>query len=202
MDEDGEEADRGEDRERRKTKESRGWRGRDVVLVSVTRPMPLKEAVKEYVNCPVDYLEQFITSFVDSRKGRERERKRELDSRNLIYYNFSCTNVEFFGRERVCVIVRSVTVEDGETKGWRCSYCTADRSATPSNPSRTCPRRWNVEIGKRFLHFLLARGDFATWGFEIELASSGLREKIRLVLKIYRLTNRTYNRWMKFQSAN
>lgn len=54
MDEDGEEEDRGEDRERRKTKESRGWRGRDVVLVSVTRPMPLKEAVKEYVNCLVD----------------------------------------------------------------------------------------------------------------------------------------------------
>lgn len=66
MDEDGGEEDRGE--KRRKTKESRGRRGRDVVLVSVTRPMPLKEAVKEYVNCLVDYLEQFIISFVDSRK--------------------------------------------------------------------------------------------------------------------------------------
>jgi len=65
-----------------------------------------------------------------------------------------------------------------KTKGWRCSYCTtADRSASPSNSSRTCPRLWNVEIGKRFLHFLLAWGS-ATWSSEIELASSGLREKI------------------------
>jgi len=105
------------------------------------------------------FLRSFYTYFYiyyasSTSRGIEETARRFL---SIIQVNIARGNVGFQkGKESP---FRSTAMEDGETKGWRCSYCTVDRSAAfPPSPSRTCPRRWNVEIGKRFLHFLSSAG--------------------------------------------
>lgn len=141
---DGGGGDRGKEGKGRRA----GRRGRDVALVSVTWPMPIKGSDKEYIDWLVDSKYFTTLHFCD----RE-------ETTPATFSTPSCVNasgVDFLGEKELRF--EALATEDGETKGWRCSYCIADRSASPANPSRTCPRRWNVEIGKRFLHFLLARG--------------------------------------------
>lgn len=175
--------------------------------------MSLKETDEEYVNCLVDYPAGAVYYFFREFRARKEYRWFFFFFGNLIHYNLSRANVEFFseGKELSFEAWQLKMVRRGGDGA--ATAPPIDRPPCPpppsslslSNPSRTCPRRWNVEIGKRFLHFLLGRerGDFATWGSEIELASSGLREKIRSVLKIHCPTNEAYyNRWMKSQSAN
>lgn len=62
----------GEDRE--DEGEQRGRRGRDVVLVSVTRAMSLKETDEEYVNCLVDYPAGAVYYFFREFRARKEYR--------------------------------------------------------------------------------------------------------------------------------
>lgn len=104
------------------------------------------------------YFEQFIISLVTKEKRRNHKIRRcEI---LVIYINISRWNT-LKGNE---LLFETQTEDCGKTK-WSAMQLLHRRSIerSPSNPSRTCPRRWNVEIGKRFLRFLLAQGFDSTW---------------------------------------
>lgn len=85
-------------------------------------------------------------------KCRESSRKRQWTA---------IRSKEYFSRYIVALTRKEEKQGGGEAR-CQSSRRIVDRSTDPFY-LEACSRRWNVEIGKRFLHFLSARRRDATW---------------------------------------
>jgi len=127
----------------REGKEKEGERGRDVALVSATRATSIKKVDKEYVNCPADYYSAAAASCL-FRESAARRTLGELFGR-FTRRDVSRANPPIPPKTKIAS--QGTAAGDGGTPKRVAVQLLHRRSirlpppASPSNPSRTCPRR-------------------------------------------------------------